>query len=61
MAEAGEVGHWSVLNELSKKAGSQPIRELADWALPSQESHYANVTETSLTLLGTRTLTIPHE
>ena len=50
MAEAGEVGHWSVLGKLSEKAGSQPIRDLVEWALPIQRGHFAGVTETSLEL-----------
>ena len=50
MAEAGEVGHWSVLKTLNEKAGSAQIRELVDWALPIQRGHFAGVTETSLSL-----------
>ena len=50
MAEAGEVGHWSVLGKLNEKAGSQPIRALVEWALPIQRGHFAGVTETSLEL-----------
>ncbi len=30
MAEAGEVGHWSVLKKLNEKKGSQEIDELVD-------------------------------
>ena len=50
MAEAGEVGHWSVLKTLNESAGSASIRELAEWALPIQRGHFAGVTETSLRL-----------
>lgn len=50
MAEAGEVGHWSVLKTLSEKAGSSELRELVEWALPIQERHYQGVTQTSLQL-----------
>lgn len=50
MAEAGEVGHWSVLNTLNEKAASSAIRELVEWALPIQRGHFAGVTETSLKL-----------
>jgi hypothetical protein len=50
MAEAGEVGHWSVLKKLSEKAGSAEISELVSWALPIQEHHYARVTDASLML-----------
>ncbi len=50
MAEAGEVGHWSVLKTLNEKAGSEPMRQLVGWALPIQRGHFAGVTETSLKL-----------
>lgn len=50
MAEAGEVGHWSVLKTLNETAGSDSIRELVEWALPIQRGHFAGVTETSLKL-----------
>jgi len=50
MAEAGEVGHWSVLGKLCEKAGSSDLRELVEWALPIQERHFQGVTQTSLQL-----------
>jgi hypothetical protein len=50
MAEAGEVGHWSVLQRLNQRAGSTEIRKLVEWALPIQQRHYRRVTETSLEL-----------
>jgi hypothetical protein len=50
MAEAGEVGHWSVLKVLSETAGSGEIRELVEWALPIQERHFTGVTKVSLEL-----------
>ncbi len=50
MAEAGEVGHWSVLKKLNEKKGSAEIGELITWALPIQEGHLKRVTETSLEL-----------
>ena len=50
MAEAGEVGHWSVLKKLNEKKGSAEIRELCEWALPIQQGHLKGVTETSLEL-----------
>jgi hypothetical protein len=39
MAEAGEVGHWTVLGELNKKAKDPEIRELVRWQLPIQRQH----------------------
>jgi hypothetical protein len=50
MAEAGEVGHWSVLEKLNERARSSEIGALVEWALPIQERHFATVTEKSLTL-----------
>ena len=50
MAEAGEVGHWSVLETLSRKSGDAAIDELVEWALPIQRRHFSEVTETSLEL-----------
>ena len=52
MAEAGEVGHWEVLNKLNETAGEDEIRELVEWALPIQERHLAEARECALTLAG---------
>jgi hypothetical protein len=40
MAEAGEVGHWEVLAQMSERAGDPAIRELVAWALPIQQRHF---------------------
>jgi hypothetical protein len=50
MAEAGEVGHWSVLRTLNEKAGDQRLQELIEWALPIQERHFEDVKAGSLKL-----------
>jgi hypothetical protein len=52
MAEAGEVGHWAIVKKLNERAGNAPLAELADWALPIQESHLSSVLENSLALAG---------
>ncbi len=52
MAEAGEVGHWKIVDKLNEKAGIPAIEELAQWALPIQERHLAGVLEGSLVLAG---------
>ena len=52
MAEAGEVGHWSVLQTLTQSAGNAEVRELVEWALPIQERHFADVKDCSLKLAG---------
>lgn len=50
MAEAGELGHWSVLGKLNERAGEQPIDELVAWATPIQERHNELVREGALQL-----------
>jgi hypothetical protein len=50
MAEAGEVGHWSVLKTLNKNAGNQKIAALVEWALPIQQRHLEGVMQGSLQL-----------
>jgi hypothetical protein len=47
MAEAAEVGHWSVLGTMNESAGNGDVRELVSWALPIQERHLQEVTEGS--------------
>src|SRR3954465_15705209 len=47
MAEAGEVGHWTVLQTLTQSAGNAEVRELVEWALPIQERHFKDVLEGS--------------
>ena len=50
MAEAGEVGHWKVLNALNGREGDRAIAELCAWAIPIQERHFADVNQASLQL-----------
>ena len=52
MAEAGEVGHWSVLGKLNEQARDQRVQELIDWALPIQKRHFEDVKAGSLKLAG---------
>lgn len=52
MAEAGEVGHWSIVGKFNEQAGLQNVRELVDWALPIQQRHLKDVLEASLELAG---------
>lgn len=47
MAEAAEVGHWSVLQTLNDSAGNAQVSELVEWALPIQERHFQNVLQGS--------------
>jgi hypothetical protein len=50
MAEAGEVGHWAILDKLNESAGEQRVGELIEWALPIQERHLTSVRDGSLEL-----------
>jgi len=52
MAEAGEVGHWAVLQKLNEQAGEEQVTELVEWALPIQERHFSEAKEGSLQLAG---------
>jgi len=50
MAEAGEVGHWAIVEKLNEKAGDETIGKLVAWALPIQRGHFDAVMEGSLQL-----------
>jgi hypothetical protein len=50
MAEAGEVGHWKVLQQMAQSAGNREVIDLTEWALPIQERHFAAAQENSLKL-----------
>jgi len=50
MAEAGEVGHWSIVAKLNERAGIADLRKLTDWALPIQQRHLQEVLDGSLKL-----------
>jgi hypothetical protein len=52
MAEAAEVGHWSVLRKLNERASQQELSALIDWALPIQERHFKEALDGSLELAG---------
>jgi hypothetical protein len=40
MAEAGEVGHWAVLQQMNERAAHSGVEELTGWALPIQQRHF---------------------
>jgi hypothetical protein len=50
MAEAGEVGHWSVVGAMSQRANVPGLRELVDWATPIQQRHFQQSLEGSVEL-----------
>jgi hypothetical protein len=58
MAEAGEVGHWSIVETMSERAGDERYRELTAWALPIQKRHFDEVLDGSLQLAADED---PHE
>src|SRR5215218_11379985 len=39
MAEAGELGHWEIVRQMSEKVGDGAALELAEWAIPIQKRH----------------------
>jgi hypothetical protein len=52
MAEAAEVGHWSVLRKLNERASQEGLGELIEWALPIQERHFKEALDGSVELAG---------
>ena len=52
MAEAGEVGHWAIVEKLNERAGDDDVAELVSWALPIQRRHFDAVLDGSLELAG---------
>jgi hypothetical protein len=52
MAEAGEVGHWSIVETFSRQAGVEKVTELVEWALPIQQAHLRQALECSVELAG---------
>ena len=50
MAEAGEVGHWAIVQKLNERAGRAEVRKLAAWALPIQQRHFQEALDGSLKL-----------
>ena len=50
MAEAGEVGHWKVLEQMSQGSGNMQAAELARWGIPIQERHLQEVQAACLQL-----------
>ena len=50
MAEAGEVGHWTVVEKLNEDARNRDVQQLVDWAKPIQERHFQQAIEGSVVL-----------
>ena len=52
MAEAGEVGHWSIVEKLNERGNNEQVGQLVQWALPIQRRHFDQVLAGSLELAG---------
>jgi hypothetical protein len=50
MAEAGELGHWKILETLNQEAKIGVVRELTGFAIPVQERHERVTRETAYAL-----------
>jgi hypothetical protein len=50
MAEAGELGHWEIVRQMSEKLGDEAALELAEWAIPIEKRHKDVVRASSLEL-----------
>jgi hypothetical protein len=50
MAEAAEVGHWSVLQTMNQRAQHPQLGQLIQWALPIQERHFQDALQGSKVL-----------
>jgi hypothetical protein len=59
MAEAGEVGHWKVVETLNLQFGDRDIKELTDFAVPLQEQHLAMTLDGSIVLASQEDPTAP--
>ena len=50
MAEAGEVGHWQVLEQMAKQTKHAGVRDLVRTQLPIQKRHLKEAMAASMTL-----------
>ena len=50
MAEAGEVGHWSIVGKLNERARLAGLQELVEWVTPIQQRHFQETLQGSLEL-----------
>jgi hypothetical protein len=50
MAEAGELGHWTIVGLLARRARNEEISELAEWAKPIQQRHFDTAMKGSVEL-----------
>jgi hypothetical protein len=50
MAEAGELGHWEIVQTMARTLGDDSVTELAGWAVSVQRRHFEGVRAASLEL-----------
>jgi hypothetical protein len=50
MAEAGELCHWEIVEQMAGTIGAGEVEELATWAVAIQREHIATVRRASLQL-----------
>ena len=50
MAEAAELGHVSILEQLGRKAGNAQVQELVEFVKPIQERHFQDTMQGSVKL-----------
>jgi flagellar hook-basal body complex protein FliE len=50
MAEAAELGHVSILEQLNRKAGNPQVRELVKFVKPIQQRHFKDTMQGSVKL-----------
>jgi hypothetical protein len=50
MAEAGEVGHWSIVGKMNERARLEGLEELVGWVTPIQHKHFEQTLKGSLEL-----------
>ncbi len=50
MAEAGEVGRWTVVRTMNERAKLPGLKELVDWMIPIQQRRFEQTLEGSVEL-----------
>jgi hypothetical protein len=50
MAEAGELGHWEIVQTIGETIGDSSVVELATWAVDVQRGHFEGVRKAALAL-----------
>ena len=50
MAEAGELGHWEIVERMATTVGDAEVEELAGWAVEVQRRHFDEVRTAGLAL-----------